>query len=215
MAHGLLLLLVGEENKNKKKYENLEKEYIFEVLFGLKTDTYDILGIVNDVEIKKTPENLEQQIQKLLPSFIGKQQQPYPPYSSMPVNGKPLYYWAREKKLSEITIPSREIEIFDVKLLDSRIISIKKLKEEIVNKISKVSGDFRQKSILDQWGKVFEINKSVDLSIIRFQISATTGTYVRSVANKIGEEIGTGAIAFDILRTKIGNHKLEDTQQLN
>ncbi|MDQ3244755.1 MAG: tRNA pseudouridine(55) synthase TruB, partial [bacterium] len=46
MASGLLIILAGEECKNKEKYLRLDKEYNFEVLFGFATDTYDILGKV-------------------------------------------------------------------------------------------------------------------------------------------------------------------------
>ena len=46
MASGVLLVLVGEEIKQKDKYLALNKEYEFEILFGFATDTYDILGKV-------------------------------------------------------------------------------------------------------------------------------------------------------------------------
>lgn len=35
MAEGLLLILLGEECKNKEKYLGLDKEYEVEVLFGI------------------------------------------------------------------------------------------------------------------------------------------------------------------------------------
>src|SRR6185436_12995765 len=44
MADGLLLLLVNEENTQRKLYEALPKTYEFTVLLGVETDTYDILG---------------------------------------------------------------------------------------------------------------------------------------------------------------------------
>jgi len=44
MAHGVLVLLVGEENKKREKYEKFVKEYLFQCIFGVATDTYDILG---------------------------------------------------------------------------------------------------------------------------------------------------------------------------
>jgi len=46
MASGVLLVLLGEETKNKEKYIALDKEYEFEVLFCVATDTYYILGKV-------------------------------------------------------------------------------------------------------------------------------------------------------------------------
>ena len=44
LAHGLLLLLVGEETKNRNAYLSLRKIYEFEMILGFETDTYDILG---------------------------------------------------------------------------------------------------------------------------------------------------------------------------
>ena len=47
MAHGQLLLLVGEACKERDKYLGLDKEYVFEILLGFDSDTHDILGLVN------------------------------------------------------------------------------------------------------------------------------------------------------------------------
>ncbi|KKR79021.1 MAG: tRNA pseudouridine synthase B [Candidatus Nomurabacteria bacterium GW2011_GWA2_40_9] len=54
MASGLLIILAGEECKNKEKYLNLDKEYEFEILFGFQTDTYDILGKITKTHMKPT-----------------------------------------------------------------------------------------------------------------------------------------------------------------
>ncbi len=64
MASGLLIILIGDEVKNKEKYLKLNKEYEFEVLFGFATDTYDILGKVvkngsPDVSEKLIKQNLK------------------------------------------------------------------------------------------------------------------------------------------------------------
>ena len=50
MAEGLLLLLVSDENKKRKEYERLPKTYEFEVLLGIETDSYDVLGIITKVD---------------------------------------------------------------------------------------------------------------------------------------------------------------------
>lgn len=52
MAHGVLILLVGDENKMRDKYEKLDKEYKFQCILGVGTDTYDILGTqTNETQI--------------------------------------------------------------------------------------------------------------------------------------------------------------------
>jgi tRNA pseudouridine55 synthase len=45
MAEGDMIILVGEECKGKDKFLPLRKEYEMEVLLGVETDTYDLLGI--------------------------------------------------------------------------------------------------------------------------------------------------------------------------
>ena len=110
LAHGVLLLMIGEETtKQREQYLNLPKAYECEVLFGVQTDTYDALGMLLNSKLQTTPENLDKEIKKFINPKLGKQIQPYPPFSSKPVNGKPLFWWAKANKLAEITIPQREI----------------------------------------------------------------------------------------------------------
>ena len=54
-------------------------------------------------------------MEKVLKSFVGKQQQIPPIYSAIKVNGKKLYEYARQGK--EVEIKARDIEIYDLKLL--------------------------------------------------------------------------------------------------
>src|ERR1035437_1661782 len=49
LAEGLLIVLYGDEIKNKEKYLGLDKEYEVDILFGFATDTYDVLGKVTKV----------------------------------------------------------------------------------------------------------------------------------------------------------------------
>ena len=44
MANGLMILLINNECKQQDKYLKLNKTYEFDILFGFKTDTYDVLG---------------------------------------------------------------------------------------------------------------------------------------------------------------------------
>lgn len=70
MASGVLVVLAGEETKNKEKYLNLDKEYDFEILFGFATDTYDILGkVIKARNLIAKKEDLEKIIQKELKNF--------------------------------------------------------------------------------------------------------------------------------------------------
>ncbi len=57
--------------------------------------------------------------------------------------------------------------------------------------------------------KKFEITK-IDLPDIHFEISCSSGTYIRVIANDFGERIGTGAYLKDLRRTEIGDFNVED-----
>src|SRR6267143_411770 len=66
LAHGVLLLTIGEENKNREKYLQLEKTYQFSVLFGFATDTFDYLGMLKKMEYQEPLKNLEQKIKEFM-----------------------------------------------------------------------------------------------------------------------------------------------------
>ena len=51
MAEGPLLLLVGNENKKRKEYEQLKKSYEAEIVLGISTDSFDALGIIHSTKI--------------------------------------------------------------------------------------------------------------------------------------------------------------------
>src|SRR6185503_19293466 len=143
----------------------------------------------------------------------------YPPYSSKTVEGKPLFEWARENKLAEIEVPAREIEIFDFKLLAKNSISVENLKKEIFSQVSSVQGDFRQNEIKEKWQDFFSHpgrSEGSDKTFLtaRFTIACSSGTYVRSLVNDLGEKLRTGAIALEILRTKVGEYRLNDSLKL-
>lgn len=198
MAEGVLLLLIGTENKKREKYEGLKKSYEVEVLFGLETDTYDKLGIVREVGLQVVREEVEQQ----LLSFTGRIDQKFPPYSSKPVGGKPLYWWARKDRLSEVEIPTHEIEIFTIKMMGWRKIKTKDLAEQAIKDVLLVQGDFRQEAIVNSWKKIGEQDKAYD--VMRLWIECSGGTYMRQLAHDLGEKVGSGAMCLSIKRTSLG-----------
>jgi tRNA pseudouridine55 synthase len=211
LAHGVLLLLIEDEIKNKMRYLSLKKTYEFEIVFGLATDTYDVLGYLQDAKIKKSDINVNLFVNKFVNRYIGKQIQTYPPYSSKTVNGKPLFWWAKNNKLNEIEIPKHETEIYKFSVLSIGSIVIKKLEKKIKEEISQVKGDFRQKIILERWNELFDKeNPETKLHTAKFRIICSSGTYIREIANQMGIELGCGGVAIDILRTSIGDYSLNE-----
>lgn len=215
LAHGVLLLMVGEETKKREKYLGLPKTYEFEVVFGIQTDTYDLLGYVEEKNVKYSKKNVNIFVNTFVNKFIGKQMQAYPPYSSKTVKGKPLFWYARNNKLKNIIIPQREIEIFDFTCVSLGEIAINTLEQKVNDTIKSVAGDFRQEEILERWQEVFSqiTNTNLTLPTAKFHLSCSSGTYVRGLVNQLGKELGCGAVALEILRTHVGDYSLQDTQK--
>ena len=89
MAEGQLLVLTGDDCQHQNDYHNLDKRYRFELLLGLTTDSYDTLGLVKNI-----PNPDSNHISKRILDYCGKRSQSYPPFSSVRVKGKPLWYYA-------------------------------------------------------------------------------------------------------------------------
>jgi tRNA pseudouridine55 synthase len=223
MAHGVLVLLVGEENKKREKYEKFVKEYLFQCIFGVATDTYDILGLVNHSKVDfKSPPNLSERIRVLTSQLVGSLEQPYPPYSAVRVNGKPLFHWAREGKLQEVTIPTKTVEVYLLKLENIRQITLEELEQSITSRIQQVTGgDFRQEQILAGWREVFQRQwhdngrrpsaSSIRIDVVTLRAEVSHGTYIRSLSHELGQRLGTSATVIDLLRTRVGEFKLENS----
>ena len=59
----------------------------------------------------------------------------------------------------------------------------------------------------------FEITK-INLPEVHFRVVCSTGTYIRSLANDYGAELGCGAYLSSLCRTRIGNFKLSDATDM-
>ena len=61
--------------------------------------------------------------------------------------------------------------------------------------------------------KEFEVLK-INLPDIYFRIRCSKGTYIRSIANDLGEKLGTLGYLKELRRTKIGEYSIKDSIQL-
>ena len=172
LAEGLLLVLVGEENQNRRHYEKFEKTYEFDVLLGIQTDSYDMLGIPQR-NMHIIPEDFQDKIFSYAKAHVGQYLQEYPPYSSKPVQGKPLYYWARNNKLQEISIPSKEIAIASFTVQQFSSLPVQELTHIVQHAIESVTGDFRQSEIREAWVDYFRDPHLESFSLITCEIMFT------------------------------------------
>lgn len=113
MAEGVLVVCLGKASKLAELLTSTQKEYIAEVTLGLETDTLDIEGKMLKEDNKYIT---KKQIEEALQFFTKTYKQEVPKYSAVKVNGKRLYEYARNNQ--EVTLPKKEVTIYDLKLLD-------------------------------------------------------------------------------------------------
>lgn len=212
MAAGKLLVLLGEECKKQERYTSLDKEYVIEVLLGVGSDTGDALGIVEQGAVMRSVDDAR--IRTVLKKEVGAHQRAYPAYSSKTVNGKPLFLHALLGTLGDITIPEHEERIYSCSLMASEEVPVGVLEKRIEAFLSKaptsdepskmLGADFRIDAVRASWKKVFLEPAAPQYFILRLRIACASGTYMRSLAGRIGASLGTNALALSITRTKIG-----------
>ena len=175
MAEGVLIVLVGEECKDKDQYLGLDKTYVFEALVGFSTHIYED-----------------------------------PDFSSKPVAGMPLFMHARAGTITDILKPSREMKVYDMHMSNPTIHTANELLTLITEKISHVSGDFRQHDSIEKWrATLAPFATDTKFMIVRGELSCASGTYVRTIIHELGNRIGIPMCLYSLQRTKVGKYALE------
>ncbi len=228
-AEGELIILVGEECKNKDAYSGLSKTYVAEIIFSVSTDTYDLLGIPSTcAEISKHSfeEGLSQalgaeklareharrvafskecleisaHVEAFLKKMIGKFQQQYPAYSSKTVDGIQLHTHARAG--NEVLLPKHDVEL--ISYTDLTVGS--RTRAEVLDRVQKltsiVQGDFRQAEILETWTQCAR-DLPDELLTVKVELTVSSGFYVRQFAHDIGQAFGIEACLYSLVRTHI------------
>jgi tRNA pseudouridine55 synthase len=112
LATGLLLLAVGKATKLFPFFSKKDKVYRGKIRLGFSTDTYDALGRPLSEEHGGYPDR--ETLSKAMDAFVGEIKQVPPPYSAKKLNGKPLYKWARAKRMIHLEPSSVVVYSFDL-----------------------------------------------------------------------------------------------------
>lgn len=213
LAYGLLPILTADiGNVETAKLNQTDKTYKFKVIFGFRTDSYDILGIPTKNAIPSS---------SILKEMItnGEFEQTYPPFSSKTVSStasldgsnrkwKPckiaLWELAKNGALPE-EMPTKIVKIYDSALLGQKVYT----KDAILSKIKLRIGminekyDFRQAQIIKSWEKILGDQVFEKIYTASFIATVSSGTYIRSIGNNLG------GVCYDICRVGCGNHQLD------
>lgn len=205
MASGKLIVLQGDECKDRAAYDSLDKEYEFEVLFGYATDTGDVLGIAR--RVVETQRYSVKKLARISAGLRGVHTVPYPAFSSKTVAGIPLFEYALKRTLHTIQIPTVDMRIYRLTCEGIRTVTGDTLLERILSKIVLLqSEEFRSEEIGQKWSELLR-GDDKQYAIAKFRAVVGAGTYIRTLASLIAMQSGTDGIAYSIHRTKIGKYR--------
>lgn len=112
IASGVLVCVIGKYTKLVNILVNDTKEYIAEIKLGISTDTLDITGNIISTSIVDITKN---DILKVFKYYKKSYLQEVPLYSSVHVNGKRLYNYARNNE--KVKLPKRKVTIYNLELI--------------------------------------------------------------------------------------------------
>tara|TARA_B100000941_G_scaffold30162_1_gene17838 strand:+ start:9719 stop:10597 length:879 start_codon:yes stop_codon:yes gene_type:complete len=115
LATGMLPIVIGEATKLSRFMENSKKHYRVKIKLGVKSNTGDNEGTLV-FDKRKIPLLTLQDYKKKLRKFHGVYFQKPPMFSSVKIQGKKLYQYARQGV--KIERPERETFIHSIKIID-------------------------------------------------------------------------------------------------
>jgi|SRR3989338_1559952 len=196
LAKGKLYILTDEDIYKKDDFCDKDKIYETYVVKNFKTDTYDIMGIpyISNTTIES---DLMTKLSSNIPFTFNQQ---YPPYSSVIIKKYKKPYWLVTKlnlPLEDEEIPTKSVEIKEFLITDELKLKPLDLLNIIIDRISKVNlnQNFRQTDIIQQWTLLLT-NYSSDITISKIQVTCSSGTYIRNIANSMN------GCCYDINRLK-------------
>ena len=112
LAEGVLVVAVGQATRLISYVQQWPKRYVASFLLGSRSDTDDVEGQVELLPDALVP--TREQIDALLPRFIGTIEQRPPDYSAVWVRGKRAYQLARQGQA--IALAKRPVTIYQLQL---------------------------------------------------------------------------------------------------
>jgi tRNA pseudouridine55 synthase len=207
-ASGLLLLLDSSELSKREEYLALPKTYMAEFVFGIATDTQDLLGIPT-----QSSHTLPTQAATTvaIKQLVGTHVLPVPKFSAIPINGKPSWYW-QHQAASPPTPPSRKMVITDIDITETGEILFADLYKKVLNLTQSVEGNFRQTQIQEAWDRYATTTQQ--LKWVRTCIACHSGTYIRSICMQLEQQLHTPTVLSSLTRTHIGPYNLINAYQI-
>lgn len=196
LATGLLILCVGDFTKRIEEFQALPKTYTGTFTFGATTPSFDL---------EKAPdtffptEHLDMQILETAKAqFLGDILQVPPVFSAVKVDGRRLYKNARTGE--EVELPHRPVNIAEFEFLSG---------------LRPVPAGAGSAAVISKKGSPIHLHPDYPKGLqIDFQVICSKGTYIRSLANDLGQAVDCGAYLSALRRTASGGFSVENAWRL-
>ena len=213
LATGILLVCIGPATKRAEELQRSAKQYVAGVTFGATTPSYDL---EKEIDAQYPLDGVSREnLLKVLPGFIGEQEQVAPLFSAKSVDGVRAYETARKllkqgrlDEGSDILQASR-ITIYGLQL-DSYQSVAGTVPENRATHIPSTDNN-NAKS-----GRIHVADISgYNLPTAMVRVDCSKGTYIRALARDLGEALDSGAFLSSLRRTKNGGIAVEDSLSLD
>lgn len=208
MACGCMLVYLDDACQRSKFDTNLGKIYRFKMALGVCSSSCDLLGYPFYVPIHETDfPDVELKIVSFLTTLRNGYAQTLPSLSSFRVSNKegitqPLWWWDKNNRLTEISIPTFERKLYDFKINSVSRVSLTDLAQTALERISVINlkHTFNQAKILEEWRRMQKQQNGEKLVVFDIQISVSSGFYVRKLVEDIGNHLCIKTITVEIER---------------
>ena len=206
LATGVLLVCIGPACKRAQELQDHDKEYIARIRFGATTPSYDL-----EKEVDRTfpyEHITKADVEAVLPSFLGEQEQVAPLFSAKSVDGVRAYELARRLyrsgRTAELdaaaldTLQRNKINITELELLD--FFPTGNSSEPLA--LQNDSNASSRIHVADTAGM------GLPEAVVR--IACSKGTYIRAFARDLGEALSSGAHLGGLIRSRSGDFRVDD-----
>lgn len=196
LATGLLVLLIGRNwTKQQASFLQLPKTYTCQAVLGWRSTSLDLETVPEQLN-SPIPNNISRPVvSSALNQLLGDSEQIVPSFSAVKYQGQPLYQLARA---GQMVTKTKQINVTNIELLD--------LAPYQPSLPSKQPDHYR---LATPYQRVATNAQTVaGWPAVSFQVKVSSGTYIRSLVETLGELLTTGAIMTQLSRTSIGKFHL-------
>lgn len=207
MAHGASMLLFDDKCLSVKECHELDKTYIFKIIFGIQTTSADLLGFPS-ISYTSSITDYKLVIESFLDRCLIQYNQRLPLFCSYKLSNslglrKPLWWWAKNNRIDEVEIPSFLRTLYNYKIIKQEPISLDTIAKIAIERISRISDtqSFEQYEIIESWRRHTQSSDHL-FQTATIEVDVGSGFYIRSLVEDIGKFLDIPTTTLEIERTR-------------